>query len=816
MKRAILPGDAGIVPKGWRSSAYSRNIPAETEPDRGALRRRHFGGNRVKELLARGVIRARWWIIGAWAVLGILAARQAPHVLEVLNVGGSTRQATESATAERLLRERFDRPLSDLFAVTFSAPDSITQPFPKAVLDSLVESLGREPYIHGLFFYRPGLDTTYLSPDRRTTFRVTQDSAFLSADRHSTFILLSLTGVSGDSSAHLVMPVRRVISATLAKFAVDTMRYQVRVTGRSPLDLDIRNISAADSKRAELRLLPLTMGVLLLAFGALVAAVLPLLVGFLAIWTTLAIITGLAHFTPMSVFVLNMTSMLGLGVGIDYSLLIVTRFREELNKGFRRKEAALRALTTAGAAVITSGLTVVVGFAALLLTPLTDTRSVGIGGLVVVGMAVLLSTTLLPALLAVLGRQIDRPRWLARRLTWYHAPGVWEKWARSLSRHPKRALLLGGIAVALLTAPAAWIRIGLPARHWWPTQTEAGRGVADLEQMGAAGVIIPIRMVLEFPAGQTAVTAASLRGLKRLSDSLRADPRIAQVRSLVDIRPRTSLLGYSLLYSDLPSARSQMPDFLDAYLSADARVTLMDIVVKDTTSLTTTMEVTRDVRKLAAGRPKMLRDAKVYVGGYTAAALDVQDLLIAQFPLLVALILCVTGVMLAVAFRSVLVPVKAVIMNSLSVGATFGLIVLVFQFGYGSSILGLAGPAAAIFVVVPILVFAVVFGLSMDYEVFLLSRVKEAYDRTGDNERATQEGLSATATTITSAALIMILVFGVFAFARVLAMQFLGFGLAVAVFLDATLIRMVLVPAIMTLAGDWNWWPGGRKPARWS
>ena len=769
----------------------------------------------MKELLARGVIRARWWIIGVWAVLGILAARQAPHVLEVLNVGGATRQATESATAEALLRARFGRPLSDLFAVTFTAPDSINGPLPRSVLDSLVSALGREPYVHGLFFYRPGADTTYLSADQHTTFRVTQDSSFLSADRHSTFILLSLTGVSGDSSSHLVMPVRRAIQSTLARFAVDTMRYQVRVTGRSPLDLDIRNISAADSKRAELRLLPLTMGVLLLAFGALVAAMLPLLVGFLAIWTTLAIITLLAHFTPMSVFVLNMTSMLGLGVGIDYSLLIVTRFREELNRGLRRKDAALRALTTAGAAVVTSGLTVVVGFGALLLTPLTDTRSVGIGGLVVVAMAVLLSTTLLPALLAVLGRQIDRPRWLARRLTWYHAPGVWEKWARSLGRHPRRALLLGGIAVALLTAPAAWIRIGLPARHWWPTQTEAGQGVADLERMGQAGVIIPIRIVVEFPPGETAVNATSLRGLKRLSDSLKTDPRIAQVRSLVDIRPKASLLTYSLLYSDLASARAQLPDFLDAYLSPDARVTLIDVVVRDTTSLTTMMEVTRDVRRLAAGRPKSLQRAKVYVGGYTAAALDVQDLLIAQFPLLVALILTVTGVMLAVAFRSVLVPFKAVIMNSLSVGATFGLIVLVFQMGYGSSVLGLAGPSAAIFVVVPILVFAVVFGLSMDYEVFLLSRVKEAYDRTGDNLRATQEGLSATATTITSAALIMILVFGVFAFARVLAMQFLGFGLAVAVLLDATLIRMVLVPAIMHLAGDWNWWPGGRKPARW-
>jgi RND superfamily putative drug exporter len=199
------------------------------------------------------------------------------------------------------------------------------------------------------------------------------------------------------------------------------------------------------------------------------------------------------------------------------------------------------------------------------------------------------------------------------------------------------------------------------------------------------------------------------------------------------------------------------------------------------------------------------------VGGYSASALDFQHDLLGRFPLLVALILGATAVMLAVAFRSVLVPIKAIIMNTLSVSATFGLIVLVFQQGVGARLFGLDGPTRAIFVVVPVLVFAVVFGLSMDYEVFLLSRIKEAFDRTGRNAEATMEGLSATASVITSAALIMILVFGVFAFARLLAMQLLGFGLAVAVLLDATVIRMVLVPAFMQAMGRWNWWPGVRK-----
>jgi RND superfamily putative drug exporter len=224
------------------------------------------------------------------------------------------------------------------------------------------------------------------------------------------------------------------------------------------------------------------------------------------------------------------------------------------------------------------------------------------------------------------------------------------------------------------------------------------------------------------------------------------------------------------------------------------------------------MDMVRSVRtRLADGGIRQLREDRILVGGYTAGAVDFQDDLLDRFPVLIAMVLGVTGIMLAIAFRSVLVPIKAIIMNSLSVIATFGITVLVFQEGFGGRFFGITQPTSAIFVAIPVLVFAVVFGLSMDYEVFLLSRIKEAFDRSGRNTEATAEGLGATATVITSAALIMIVVFGAFAFARVLVMQFLGFGLAVAVLLDATLIRMVLVPAFMHLAGRWNWWPGVRK-----
>jgi RND superfamily putative drug exporter len=462
---------------------------------------------------------------------------------------------------------------------------------------------------------------------------------------------------------------------------------------------------------------------------------------------------------------------------------------------------------------VTSGLTVVVGFAALTLTPLAETRSVGIGGLIVVGTAVLLATTFLPAVLAILGRNIDRPKWLARPLARIHTPQGWERWARSLGHRPWRAIIGGGLAIALLTFPVTQIKIGLPVRNWFPPEAESAQGLAELRDMGASGVIQPLRVVIQLPNGESALSGRRLSGLKALSDSIRKDPRVREVRGVATVRPGLSTLQLALFYGNPDSVRDRSPEFFNAYLSGDRRTTLMDVIPADTVTYPGMMELARNVRGVIS-RGTRLRGAEIVVGGFAASSLDLQERLLERFPGIVAMILGVTAIMLFWAFRSVLVPLKAVVLNCLSVGAAFGITVLVFQHGYGSRLFGLEGPTEAIFVVVPVLVFATVFGLSMDYEVFLLTRVKEVFDKTGRNDHATMEGLSATASTITFAALIMIIVFGSFAFTQVLAVQFIGFGLAVAVLLDATLIRMVLVPAIMHIAGRWNWWPGVRAPRR--
>ena len=313
------------------------------------------------------------------------------------------------------------------------------------------------------------------------------------------------------------------------------------------------------------------------------------------------------------------------------------------------------------------------------------------------------------------------------------------------------------------------------------------------------------------PAGGTAAPAAPA-ATPALTDSLRKDPRVRDVRGVASIRRNLSTLQLAFFYSNPQAVRDRYPEFFNAYLSRDGRTTLIDVIPADTVTLTGLMDVARRARQVAAGGVRGLQGAEILVGGFAAGNVDVQRDLITRFPGVVATILGITAVMLFVAFRSLLVPLKAVLLNCLSVGAAFGVTVFVFQMGHGGALFNLEGPTGAIWAVVPVLVFATVFGLSMDYEVFLLTRVKEVFDKTGRNDHATMEGLSATAGTITFAAAIMVLVFGTFAFARVLAVQLIGFGLAMAVLLDATLIRMVLVPAIMHIAGRWNWWPGVRAP----
>jgi RND superfamily putative drug exporter len=746
--------------------------------------------------LARAVVHLRFLVIAFWVVVAAVAIPRAAHVDDVLRSEGRSLRMTESRQVTQTMLEAFERPTVAFMAVVITGPMPVdSQPY-RNVVERLSAAALAEPYI-----------------DQVVSFFSANDSGMVSDDRLTTTFIATIHAEEAPSPGHLTPGFRAMLARTLDRLP-GHRDYRVLVTGNPALDYDVRTVTAEDAKRNELISLIPTSGVLVLAFGALFAAVLPIVVGVFAITCSLAAVQVASSFHEMSVFVLTIVTMVGLAVGIDYSLLVVNRFREEMNRGRSPREAAVRTVQTAGRAVLTSGLTVIVGFASLLLTPIIETRSVGIGGLLVVSVAVLLAITLLPATLSILGRTVDWPGWLARRLAWYHKPTAWERWARWLSNHPWRALAIGLAIAGALTWPLFHIQIGLPSGDWFPAGTESTIGAEVLEsEIGSRNALLPIRVTIEAPAGDRIVSSKFVNGLRRLSDSVATDPRISTIRGPVNIRTGMSRLAYLGLYGNLARARERYPEFFATYVSPDGRTALMDVTIDDSTSYTGAMDVVRRMRSIAGDGVRGLDSVEIRVGGFFASSLDLQDDLLAQLPTVIGLVLAITGIMLLIAFRSILVAVKAVVMNSLSVAGAFGLLVLVFQDGVGAGLFGLSGSTSAIYVVTPVLVFALVFGLSMDYEVFLLSRMKEAFDRTHKNDLATMEGLSVTASVITSAAAIMIIVFGTFAFSRALGAKMVGFGLAVAVLLDATLIRMVLVPAVMHIAGRWNWWPGVRVPA---
>ncbi len=741
-------------------------------------------------LPAKSIVRWRWPIVGAWIAITALMVPLGRNLHQRLRVGGQNLTQSESTEAEDIIRDDFETPYAAFAAVAIQHPTlTLSSRRYANYVDSMTAALRRLPFV-----------LTTLN------WRNADDASFRSRDGRITFILI---GLSADSSATGDTPLLRgAVAQVQRRFGGD---FQTYVTGDPAFDYDLRTTAADDSRVMEQRLVPATIVLLLLTFSALVAALLPISVGIIAISVSLGLVSIAAMIVPMSIFVLNLTTMIGLGVGIDYSLLVVTRFREELDYAPSRLEAAEETIRTASRTVITSGGTVIVGFLALMFVPLQETRSVGLAGVFVVATSILLAVTFLPAVLAILGRHVDQPRWLERLLRRLHSIHGWNRYARAIARHPWRAVSLSGAIALALALPALWLRMGLPTVGFFPTDTDSARGLAVLQNMGHGGALRPLKIVLATTDGSQMLDVDRLRGLHALSDSLRANPRVAQVRGLVDLRPGVPLWQYIELYGDTAAARRRMPAIFKAFLSHDGTATTLDVVLRDSVSLNGSMDAVKEVRRIDVRALPMMRDVRMLVGGFSPSNLDFKTKVQALFPLLAVLVLGITGAMLALVFRSVLVPVKAVVMNSLTVSAAFGLMVLVFQWGIGGAFFGLAAPTQAIFSITPVLVFAIVFGLSMDYEVFLLSRVKEEFDATHDNDEATVNGLTATGATITNAALIMIVVFGAFAFARVMAVQMISFGLAVAVLLDASLIRVAMVPGVMHLAGHLNWWPGYRR-----
>jgi RND superfamily putative drug exporter len=570
-------------------------------------------------------------------------------------------------------------------------------------------------------------------------------------------------------------------------------------TGWLAFKSDLDDVLERDLRRSEIVTFPLVLAVLLVVFASVVAATLPVGVGGIAVAGGVAGVFALSRVMDMAAYAVNFASLIGLGVAIDYSLFIVSRYRDELATGLDVPRALERAMATAGRAVVFSGVAVGIGLGGLLFFPRSYLAAIGLGGAIVVLLAVLVSITFLPALLAVLGRRIDAGR--IPLAPAFRAEGFWRRLAAGVMARP--VLVLAPTLAALLLAGAPFLRFRMAVADisCLPRTEEARRGHEFLREQFPDQVATRIAVVVDFPT-EPALTRERVGALYDLSRRMAKIPGVARVESIFDLPGDMDREDYQDVFGVPPA---EWPETLRPFIPESVRGRTV-VLAAVTPARPATEEARAIVRAIRADR--RVGDGTLLVTGQTANDVDSTDFIVGHTPAAVAFVMGATGLTLFLLLRSIVLPVKAIVMNLLSISASFGALVWIFQEGHGASLLGFE--AAPVEPTLPVLLFCTVFGLSMDYEVLLLSRIQEEWERTGDNARAVAEGLERSGRLITSAALIMVVVFLAFALAQVIMVKAMGLGLAIAIGLDATAVRLLIVPATMRLFGGWNWWAPGR------
>jgi RND superfamily putative drug exporter len=720
------------------------------------------------------------------AILGIASLAFAAQASSELSSGGWLDRRSESSRVADRLAAEFEAGRSALL-VLFRSPslgDPTGAPYQAAVGEALRE----------------------LREDERVTgtigFAETGDPRFVNTARDATYVVVQLD-LSNEESVDAVDELREKIHAPA------DLTWQM--TGYGPVTRDSAEQSERDLQRAEIVSLPIAAVILILVFGSLIAAGMPLLVAGLAIPSSLAVVWVVAQQVEMSVFVLNIATMLGLALAIDYSLFIVSRFREELALGRPVGVAVERAVATSGKAVAFSGIAVAIGLSGLLAFEAPALRSIGIAGSIVVFCSLLYSLTFLPAVLGMLGPRIDSLR-LQRLFSRGKGPDLatarrhsrWEAVARGVMRRP--ILVLVPTLALLLAAGTPFLRLeqGVPGAEIYPAGLESRDAYVTLQT--------------EFPRGETTpvVVLADVQGDPFAEENVRALVRysagLAEVEGIDRVRgpfsgitnPATGAAlsedEYVGLYAQ-PELPAQLQALLDGYVSGST--VRVDAISPLDPANPAAAELVDRVRGLGSDA-----GIETEVGGSAALARDFLSSQAERAPWSVGVPLVASAVILFLLFGSLIIPIKAVIMTLLSITASFGALVWIFQEGNLKELLAFE-PLGYTVAGNPVIMFCVLFGLSMDYEVLLLSRIQEAWRRTGDNTASVAEGLARTAQIITGAALIMITVFGAFALAEIITIKSIGVGMAIAVFLDATIVRVLLVPATMRLMGRWNWWAPG-------
>jgi uncharacterized membrane protein YdfJ with MMPL/SSD domain len=717
---------------------------------------------RAMDKLTSLLERRRWLVLGVWIALLVASlpfmARQTEH----LTSGGFTIPGSGSEAADRALEDFDAAQIQRLSVVVARLPggDAADVRRELARVDRIVDAAPRAE----------------LAPRSLAAARA-------DVERSPVAIATLQTRGDMDQIADLAVDLRKELGVGEGPRG----GIQTYMVGEAALWAGMQDLSKEDLAKAEGAGFPLVLLILLAVFGSLAAAALPLMLGFVSVAITGAGIFFLSQQTDMSVFVTNMASMIGIGVAVDYSLFILARYREEIGHGVAPHEARRIAMRTSGVAVAFSGVTVLVSLASLFLIDSTVLRSMALGAVLVVAVSILAATTFLPALISVAGRRGYEPGrtasvmgWIVGRLARLRrrssapapASGFWQRWTDRVTRRPLVTVALSAGLMLVLAIPALSLTTGDGALRQFPEGNETRVGAELAAEKLGPGATGAVEVIAELERGTTA-DPPNREALASFSKAAERDPEVE-------------------------SATRPLP-------SRDGRAALIALTPRHDAESQQARDLVERLRDGAAGSGVLAEVGTVHVGGPTASVEDFRVKVSDSLWKIVLFVLAFSYVVLFVLLRSVLLPLKAVFMNLLSVGAAYGVLVAIFQYGWIDGFLGFES-LGYISTMTPPLLLAVVFGLSMDYEVFLLSRIKERYAATGDSKTAVAQGLARSAGTISSAALIMVAVFSVFAGVGVPSVKEMGVGLAVAVALDATVVRLVLVPATMEVMGRWNWW----------
>ena len=713
---------------------------------------------------ARLSARRPWTVVGVWigmlVIAGVLAATS---LGDVLTTEISFTNEPDSLAGFNLLDERMDagQAIGETVVVRSETLTVDDPAFGEAVARVASNLRALPEVVAGL--------VTYAEAE---AVGAPEAAGLVSADRHATLIPVTLVGTLDEATDHFEAYERALHSGESAAVRVLTV-------GDISLDEAFNATAERDLQTAELFGLPMALLILVVVFGALVAAGLPIALALISIGISVGLTAIVGQLFELSFFVVNMITMIGLAVGIDYALFVVERYREERRRGVVKPRAIELAGATASKAVLFSGMTVVLALTGMFLIPTTIFRSLGTGAILAVVVAVAATLTLIPAMLSLLGDRIDWPRRrrydaaaISRSETLDHETihrGFWGRVTRLVMGRPVAAATLAVLLLGAMAIPYFGIERGTAGASTLP-ESEVKDAFAILNRDFSAGRLAPVTFAIDGSQDNAQVRA----GVERLTAALNVDPAVETNSSLVEWNAAGNFAKLTANLAMDPGDEAAYEEI--ARLRAD--------VVPDA----------------FAGVP-----AEVYVTGETAFNADFFTIVDDWTPIVFSFVLALSFILLLLVFRSVVIPAKAILLNLLSVGAAYGMMVLVFQEGVGAGLLGFQ-QTPTIEAWVPIFLFCVLFGLSMDYHVFLLSRIKERYDQTGRNDEAVAYGLQATGRIITGAALIMVVVFTGFAMGDLVMFQQMGFGLAVAVALDATVVRSVLVPAGMAILGKWNWY----------